>query len=203
MAMDATLRKEIKYLRADPDFVAFVMAWHGVTGATEVPFTVEKESAAYQKKIKRWTQRDWGTEWRWYWSAISNDCWKTRRQIVLQKNLFRMEPRGSNPNHRRRDEGRWNAIFDLRNYFITIDTRPHMRLLAALFYPDQLEDTFTKEWHERKDWFKDEKGAERLEQLERFYAHNHDRIIETLRTGIPFYAKWESVQPVSPSSESR
>jgi hypothetical protein len=78
-----------------------------------------------------------------------------------------------------------------------------MGLLGRLFYPDQDEDTFTKEWHARKDSFKDEKGPERLEQLERFYAHHHDRIIETLRTGIPFYAKWESVQPVSLSSESR
>lgn len=201
--MDATLQKEIEGMKANPDFVAFVMAWHGVTGATEVPFTVEKESPAYQRKIKRWTQRDWGTEWRWYWKVISNECWKTRRQIVLQKNLFRMEPRGPNPNHRRRDEGRWNAIFDLRNYFITIDARPHMRLLGALFYPHQLEYTFTKEWHERKDWFKNEKGPERLEQLERFYAHHHDRIIETLRTGTPFYRKWESASPVSPVVISR
>jgi hypothetical protein len=200
--MDATLQKEIEGMKANPDFVTFVMAWHGVTGATEVPFTMEKESPAYQRKVKRWTQRDWGTEWRWYWKEISNS-WKRRRQMVLQRNLFKMEPRGLNPNHRRRDEGRWNAIFDLRNYFITFDARPHMRLLGALFYPHQLEDTFTKEWHERKDWFKDEKGPERLDQLERFYAHHHDRIIETLRTGTPFYTKWESASPVSPAVISR
>jgi hypothetical protein len=201
--MDATLRKEIKKMKADPDFVAFVMAWHGVIGATEVPFTTENESQAYQRKIKRWTQRDWGTEWRWYWKVISNECWKTRRQIVLQKNLFKMEPRGPNPNHRPRNEALWNAVFDLRNYFITIDARPHMGLLGRLFYPNQDEDTFSGERHERKDWFKGEKGLERLEQLERFYAHHHDRIIETLRTGISFYAKWESASPVSPSGVSR
>jgi len=201
--MDDILRIEIKNMKANPDFVTFVMAWHGVTGATEVPFTVEKESPAYQKRIKRWTQRDWGTEWRWYWKVISNECWKTRRQIVLQRNLFKMEPRGPNPNHRPRNEALWNAVFDLRNYFITIDARPHMGLLGRLFYPDQLEDTFTKEWDEWKYWFKDEKGPERLEQLQRFYAHHHDRIIETLRTGTPFYAKWETAIPVSPSDASR
>lgn len=201
--MDATLRKEIDGIKGKPDFVVFVMAWHGVTGTTEVPFTVEKESATYQKKIKRWTQRDWGTEWRWYWKVISNECWKTRRQIVLRKNLFKMEPRGPNPNHRPRNEALWNAVFDLRNYFITIDARPHMGLLGQLFYPGQLEDTFTKEWDERKDWFKDEKGDERHEQLKCFYAHHHDRIIETLRTGIPFYEKWESASAVSPSVISR
>jgi hypothetical protein len=90
--MDATLQKEIEGMKAKLDFVTFVMAWHGVTGATEVPFTVEKESPPYQKKIKRWTQRDWGIDWQFYWNVISNECWKSRRQMVLQRNLFRMEP---------------------------------------------------------------------------------------------------------------
>ncbi|MDZ4734445.1 MAG: hypothetical protein SGJ16_12785 [Nitrospirota bacterium] len=201
--MDDTLRKDIEDMEADPDFVAFVMAWHGVTGATEVPFTLEKESAAYQKKIKRWTQIDCGTQWQWYWKVIVEECWKVRRKMVLQRNLFRMEPRASNPNHRRRDEGRWNAIYDLRNYFISVDKRPHMGLLGALFYPDQLEDTFTKEWYERKDWFKDEKGVERLEKLQLFYSHHHTRIQKTLQTGIPFYARWESASSVSTSGISR
>jgi hypothetical protein len=200
--MDDTLRKEIVELGADPDFVACAMAWHGVIGATDVDFTAEKESSAYQKKIKRWTQRDFGAKWKWYWQVIVDECWKARRKMVLQRNLFRMEPRGPNPNHRRRNEALWSAVFDLRNYFITIDGRPHMGLLGALFYPDQLEDTFTKGWQERKDWFKDEKAAERLEQLALFYKHNHARIHETLRTGIPFYAKWESASPVGPSGVS-
>jgi hypothetical protein len=201
MAMDATLQK-IERMNADPDFVEFVMAWHGVTGATEVPFTVEKESAAYQKRIKRWTRRDWGTDWRCYWKVILNECWKARRLIVLQKNLFTMEPRGPNPHHRRRNEARWNAVFDLRNYFIKNNARPHMGVLGRLFCPNQNEDTFSGEWHERKDWFKDEDGAARLEQLELFYTHNRTRILETLRTRIPFYAKWESGSPVSPSDIS-
>ena len=66
IAMDTSIRKEIENMKADPDFVEFVMAWHGVIGATEVPFTAEKESPAYQRRIKRWTQRDYGTEWRFY-----------------------------------------------------------------------------------------------------------------------------------------
>ena len=200
--MDATLRNEIKNMKADPDFVAFVMAWHGVTGAAKVPFTVEKESPAYQKKLKRWTQRDCGTKWLAYWQLIVNE-WKTRRKIVLEKALFKMEPLGPNPKHRSRNEARWNAVFDLRNYFITIDARPHMGLLRALFYPDQLEDTFRKEWDERKSWFKDEKGAERLEKLQLFYRYNYDRIQETLRTGTPFYAQWESASAVISSGISR
>ena len=66
-----------------------------------------------------------------------------------------------------------------------------------------LEDTFTKEWHERKGWFKDAKGAERLAELARFYTPHRARIVETLRTGIPFYATCESASPVSPSGVSR
>jgi hypothetical protein len=200
--MDDTLRKEIEGIKANPHFVELVMAWHGVIGGTDVDFTAEKESAAYQKKIKRWTQRDWGTKWQFYWKVISNECWKARRQIVLQKNLFKMEPRGPNPNHRRRDEALWNAVFDLRNYFEKVSGRPHMGLLGRLFFPKALEVTFNGEWHDRKDWFKSEKGDERLETLELFYTHNRARILETLQTRIPFYAKWESLSPISPSDVS-
>ena len=185
-------RKAIEDMGADPVFVEFVMAWHGVIGATEVPFSTENESPAYQRKIKRWTQRDFGTTWRVDWADILNNCWKARRKMVLQRNLFKLEPRGPNLNHRPRNEDRWRAIFDVRNYFLTINKRPHMELLGALFYPNQVEDTFLKEWRKRKEWFKGENGAARLEKLELFYRHNRVRIQETLRTGLPFYAKWES-----------
>lgn len=190
--METTLQEEIKALRADPDFIQFVMGWHGeIAATTAIPFAEETRSAAYQRKIQRWTRRDFGNRWKWYWKLILNDCWKARRNMVLQRNLFTLEPRGPNPAHRPRHEGRWNAIFDLRNYFMKLDKRPHMRLLGLLFYPDQEEDTFIKEWDRRKDWFKDENGAERLERLELFYKHNRERILETLRTGLPFYEKWE------------
>jgi hypothetical protein len=170
------------------------LSWggNGVIGATEAPFTAEKESAAYQKKIKRWTKDDFGTLWRFYWQVILNECWKARRKIVLQRNLFKLEPLGPNPNHRPRNEAVWNTIFDLRNYFEEITGRPHMRLLGRLFYPNQDEVTFNAEWHLRKDWFKNENAAERLRQPQLFYTHNRARILETLRTRIPFYAKWES-----------
>jgi hypothetical protein len=191
--MDVILRQEIEKLKADADFVEFVMGWHGEIGATiDVPFAEETQLPAYQKKTKRWTLRDFGTEWKYYWKVILNDCWKARRTMVLRRNLFKLEPQGPNPAHRPRHEGRWNAIFDIRNYFIKFDQRPHMRLIGLLFYPDQEEDTFIKEWDQRKDWFEHENGIERLKRLELFYDHNHDRILETLRTGLPFYAKWES-----------
>jgi hypothetical protein len=191
--MDQSIRKDIEKIRGDPEFVEFTLAWHGEIGATTtLPFAGETHSESYQKKIKRWTQRDFGINWKFYWKVILNECWNARRKIVLRRNLFRLEPRVPQAAHRPRNEGRWNAVFDLRNYFIKIDGRPHMRLLGLLFYPDQDEDTFIKEWERRKDWFKDEIGTERLEQLERFYTHHRVRILETLRTGIPFYAKWES-----------
>lgn len=163
-----------------------------IGATTDVPFAEETQSPSYQKKTKRWTLRDFGVEWKSYWKVILNECWKTRRKMVLQRNLFRLEPRAPNPTHRPPNEGRWNAIFDLRNYFSKIDKRPHMRLLGQLFYPDQEEDTFITEWNRRKDWFKDENGEERLQRLELFYRYNREKIRETLRTGVPFYAKWES-----------
>lgn len=196
--MNDVLRREIKEMNADPDFVEFVMGRHGVIGATEIPFTMEKEVPAYQRKIQRWTKRDCGAMWRGYWQLIVSE-WKTRRKIVLQRNLFTMEPQVLNLDRRRLDQGRWNAIFDVRNYFISIDQRPHMKILGLLFYPAQLEDTFKKEWSKRKDWFKDEKGAERLEKLQLFYRCHQDRIKEALRTRVPIYVKWESPSPVSSS----
>jgi hypothetical protein len=193
IVMDVIIRKEIQKIKADPDFVEFVMAWHGAIGATtQLPFTQEAQSQAYQKKIKRWTKRDYGTKWKFYWKVILNECWKVRRKLVVERNLFTLEPRGPNSNHRRPNEGRWNAIFDLRNYFTQVTGRPQMRLLGQLFYPDQEEDTFVKEWNRRKDWFKDEKGEERLTRLELFYRSNREKIREALRTGVPLYAKWES-----------
>lgn len=192
IVMDAFIRNEIVDMGADPDFVEFVMAWHGVIGETDVDFTTEKESAAYQKKIKRWTQRDWGTQWKFYWQVILNECWKARRTMVLQRHLFKMEPRAPKLDRRRQSEAKWNAIFDLRTYFIKNNRRPHMKLLGTLFFPNQFEDTFTREWHDWKERFKSEKGAERLETLECFYKYHHARILDTLRTGIPFYEKWES-----------
>jgi len=199
MVMDALIRNEIVDMGADPDFVEFVMSWHGVIGATSVDFTVEKESPAHQKKIKRWTQRDFGAQWKFYWQVILNECWRARRKMVLQRGLFRMEPHAPMLDRRRQSEAKWNAIFDLRTYFIKIDARPHMKLLATLFFPNQLEDTFAREWQGWKEWFTNEKGAERLERLERFYKHHHARILDTLRTGIPFYEKWASASPVGPS----
>jgi hypothetical protein len=67
-----------------------------------------------------------------------------------------------------------------------------MGLLGRLLCPNQQEVTFNGEWQERKDWFTNEHGAERLENLQRFYTHNRVRILETLRTRIPFYARWAS-----------
>lgn len=190
--MEPVIRLKIEKLEADPDLVEFVMAWHGEIGTTEVPFTAEKESRAYQRKINRWTRRDFGAKWEFYWKVILNECWKERRNLVLRRNLFRMEPRRPNPAHRPRNHERWNAICDLRNYFEKVTGQPQMELLRDLFYPNQEEATFNDEWEKRKDWFKDENGAERLKQLELFYKHNRARILETLRTGLPFYAKWES-----------
>ena len=67
-----------------------------------------------------------------------------------------------------------------------------MGLIGRLIFPKQLEATFRGEWDDRKGWFENEKGGERLEKLELFYTYNRERILETLRTGLPFYAKWES-----------
>jgi hypothetical protein len=190
--MDTTIQQEIVNLKGEYDFVQFVRAWHGDIGAAEMPFTAEKDSPSYQKRLKRCTRRDFGADWKFYWRVILYDCLKMQRKMVLRRNLFTLEPRGQNPNHRPRKDARWNAIFDLRTYFEKTSGEPCMGLLNRIFYPKMKEKTFEKEWDKRQGWFKDEKKTERLEELERFYQQNRTRILETLRTGLPFYAKWES-----------
>ena len=110
--------------------------------------------------------------------------------MLLRRNLFKMEPRGLNPPHKRRNEALWNAVFDLRNYFTQVSQRPHMGLLARLL--DQNEDTFNGEWRKRKHWFKDEKGSERLQRLELFIGTIVKEFAKLSGQGIPLYAKWES-----------
>lgn len=65
--------------------------------------------------------------------------------------------------------------------------------VGQLVYPKQDEGTFHNEWHRRKDEFKDADAWERLAMLQTFFWQNHARVLETLQSGIPFYAKWESV----------
>ena len=104
-----------------------------------------------------------------------------------------MEPRGSMTRTRERSEAIWNAVFDLRKYFMTMTGRPHMGLVGQLVYPKQDEGTFQNEWYRRKDEFKDADAWERVAALQTFFWQNHARVLETLQSGIPFYAKWESV----------
>lgn len=190
--MDSTIQQEIENLKCDYHFVQFVRAWHGDTDTAEVPFTSEKDSPSYQKKLMRWVRRDFGDDWKFYWRVILYDCLKVKRKMVLRRSLFKLEPIGQNPKHRPRNDARWNAIFDLQNYFEKMSGQTSMGLLGRIFYPKMKEKTFEKEWEMRRKWFKDENKADRLVQLESFYQRNWTRILETLRTGIPFYAKWES-----------
>ena len=48
-------------------------------------------------------------------------------------------------------------------------------------------DTFNEEWQRRKAWFDETVAADRLERLQTFYSFNHDRVLETLQTGLPLY----------------
>jgi hypothetical protein len=173
MMLTQELKKKIQVTGADPWFVEFVLAWHGLVGMSETPFTTEKEPATYQKRLKRWVQRDYGRDWRWYWRVIRDECWKARRRIVLRRGLFKLEPRGTLTGPRQRSEAIWNAVFDLRHYFTALTGRPQMGLLGKLFFPNQDEAQFHNEWYRRKDSFKDANGSERLKR----FKYSFDRIM--------------------------
>ncbi len=187
--MTEDLVGQIQPTGADPWFVKFVFAWHGLIGMSETPFTTEKESATFQRRMKRWVQRDYGREWQFYWRVIRDECWKARRKIVLQRGLFKMEPRGPLARTRQRSEATWTAVFDVRQYFIAVTGRPQMRLLGQLVFPNQDEAQFNNEWYRRKDVFKHFDAAARLAQLQMFFRQNHARVLEALRTYVPLYIK--------------
>jgi hypothetical protein len=83
-----------------------------------------------------------------------------------------MEPVASNPAKGPRNRDRWNAIFDLRNYLLEVTGKPQMALLGRLFYPNQNEMTFNKEWDKRKRWFEKEEGEGVLSAQSRLHSRN-------------------------------
>jgi hypothetical protein len=187
-------RKEILSFGGDPDFVGFVLAWHGVIGSEPVRFTDDKPSQTIIRHTKRRLQKVWGAVHHQEWKEILNE-WRKRPKLILQKSLFRLEPQPEHPPHRPRDESKWIAVCDLRNYFTRATGHPKMRLIQEIMGLGRAHGTFNPEWQRRKAWFDETVAADRLEGLHTFYSFNHDRILETLTTGIPLYEQWSEKSP--------
>ena len=187
-------RKKILSFAGDPDFVEFVLAWHGVIGSEPVRFTDDKPSQTIIRRTKRRLQKVWGAVHHQEWKEILNE-WRKRPKLILQKSLFRLEPQPEHPPHRPRNESMWTAVCDLRNYFTGVTGRPKMRLIQEIMGLGSEYSKFNPEWQRRTLWFDEKVAAERLERLGKFYSLNHDRILETLTTGIPLYEQWSGKSP--------
>jgi len=186
-----SLRKEIVSIAGDPDFVEFVLAWHGVIESELVRFTDETPSQTIIRRTKRRLLRVWGKMHHTEWKDI-RDVWHRRKKLILHKTLFRLEPQAEHPPHRPRDESKWRAVCDLRNYFTGVAGRPRMELIRQALGLDGVYwtfATFNQEWQRRKAWFGQTEAVDRLAKLETFYSTHHARILETLQTAIPLYER--------------
>lgn len=191
MKLSDSLRKEIVSIGGDPDFVEFVLAWHGVNESELVRFTDETPSQTIIRRTKRRLGKVWGNMQHQEWKDIL-DVWRRRRKLLLHKTLFRLEPQAEHPPHRPRKESKWITVCDLRNYFKGVTGRQQMQLIRRALGLDGVYwtfATFNLEWQRRKAWFDETEAVDRLAKLEAFYTTNHDRVLETLQTGIPLYER--------------
>ena len=189
------VRHEIVSFGGDPDFVEFVLAWHGLIGAELIRFTDDQPTQTMIRRTKRRLQKVWGARYHQEWKEILGE-WRKRPKLILHKTLFRLEPQPPSPSHRPRNESKWMAVCDVRNYFTEITGRPNMRLIQEIMGLGRAYGTFNPEWARRKDWFGEIEAAERLKRLKVFFAANHSRILGTLKTGLPFYEQRAQQSPV-------
>jgi len=70
-----------------------------------------------------------------------------------------------------------------------------MLLIQEIMGLGRAYEEFNPEWQRRKSWFDEKVATERLERLHKFYSLNHNHILETLVTGIPFYEQWSQKSP--------
>ncbi|MCZ6799472.1 MAG: hypothetical protein O7F12_03205 [Nitrospirae bacterium] len=190
-----SLREDIVGIGGDPDFVGFVLAWHGVIGSERVPFTHDRPSQTIIRRTKRRLQKVWGHLYHKEWKNILYE-WRKRPKLILQRTLFKLEPQPENPPHRSRSESKWMAVCDLRNYFKGVTGQPKMELIRRALGLGGVYGTFNPEWQRRKSWFDEKEAADRLDRLKAFYSINHERILETLKSGIPLYERHCQNSPV-------
>jgi len=200
-----SLRKEIAGIGGDPDFVEFVLAWHGLIESELVRFTDETPSQTIIRRTKRRLRKVWGEMHHQEWKDIL-DVWRRRQKLILHKTLFRLEPKAEHPPHRPRNESKWITVCDLRNYFKGVTGRPQMELIRQALGLDGVYwtfATFNLEWHRRKTWFCETEAVDRLAKLEVFYTTNHDRVLETLQTGISLYERHSQYSQVKTEQRSQ
>lgn len=181
------LRNEIVGIGGEPDFVEFVLAWHGMIGSGRQPFTDERPTVTVIKRIKRRLQKIKGKDLGQEWKAIRYE-WRRRPKLILRRTLFKLEPLPENPSHRPRQEAQWKAVCDLRAYFLQANGQPKMELIRGIIRFSGVYWEFNAEWQRRKSWFSEAETADRLERLTTFFTYNHNRVIESLRKGTPLYA---------------
>lgn len=184
--LSVDLCEEIEVMGGDPNFVKFVLAWHGVLGFERMPFPLEPPSHTAKRRIKRRLQKAFGQTQPSEWKDILFE-WRRRPTLRLKRTLFKLEPLAEPPPHRARQDAKWRAVCDLRNYFRQQTGQPKMYLIEQIMDFQGMYWQFNAEWQRRKSWFCEQEAKDRLDLLITFFTCHHHRILTALETGIPLY----------------
>ena len=195
------IRQELVKIGADPDFMRFILVWNElIFPSVKVDFITAKRPEAYQRKIKRRVEKDFGKkEGKKYWKEVIMRGWKERNKIILQKGPFKIEPLPPNPSNRpRKTYSLWSAVNDFRNYMNKLTTKPQMALIQEFLISAGLwgSGSLYKQWDKRKNWFKGNDYRIPIDDLLKYDEFNKDKewMSKTLKTGIPIYETLTSPQ---------
>lgn len=192
---NADVRKRIRALSGDPDFVEFILGWYGLLPMD--PLVTERASlstrtwpywsTSQQRKVKRDLQRRHGSNWREKWKEAQTRA-RTYEPPRLKAGLFSIDVQGRNPAHGPFRWKFWLAVCDVKNYFTRIAKRPHWDVLAEVFFPGHTFVNAQAEWAKRKGRLSKIDHERNLRRVLCFYETYKPVILEVLKSGVPIWA---------------
>lgn len=191
------LRNSIRNVGADPDFIWFLLAWNGLIYSKEENFLKDRLDPSYLKRLKRNHKQDFEDRHLEEWEAVKK-VHKEHRKLKLKRLLFSLQPLAHNKNGRPYNKALWDTAYDLRYYFESTTGNNQDNLIIDILFdsgnPDCKKDyTYvSSELSKRKHRYDPETEAQRKHNYfaaERFYEIKKDKVMETLKTGKPFYER--------------
>jgi len=191
--IQADLRQQLEAIKADPDFVEFLLGWYGLlqrSGGFDRPARFWDKSQAWttskQRKRKRELQKEYGENWKKMWEGQkalvkSYTPPRTGRGFCSIETRIPMEP------HRPFHWEFWFAVCDIKRYLTQVSGRPHWALIAGILFPKKSFFYAQAEWTKRHERFLHIDNGRRLDIARRFYERHKSDILKALQTGIPIW----------------
>jgi hypothetical protein len=188
------LRTKLEAIKADPDFVDFLLGWYGLlpmSGHIDGRYRFFKKwrdwSAQKQRQRKRALQKEYGENWKKKWEE-EKALASSYQSPAIERGLFSIETR-SPPKPNRPFQWRfWFAVGDIKTYLTQVSKRPNWGLIAEILFPGKKFNVAQAEWARRQESFSHFDNERRLSIALRFYEHFKPVIVNVLQTGIPIWA---------------